>query len=67
MSPPFRLGWWVTKLENKEILFHDGGTAGFTSFIGMSPKDNSGVVILANKTSRLAHKLGIELLTISNN
>ena len=56
------LGWWVTKLENKEILFHDGGTAGFSSFIGMSPKDNSGVVILANKLSRLIHKLEMDLL-----
>jgi len=56
------LGWWVTKLENKEILFHDGGTAGFSSFIGISPKDKTGVVILANKMSRLVHKLGIELL-----
>jgi len=56
------LGWWVTKLENKEILFHDGGTAGFSSFIGISPKDKTGVVILANKMSRLVHKLGMNLL-----
>lgn len=56
------LGWWVLKRNNREILFHDGGTAGFSSFIGIEPAKNSGVVILANKLSRLTHKLGMKLL-----
>jgi CubicO group peptidase (beta-lactamase class C family) len=56
------LGWWVSKRSNREILFHDGGTAGFSSFIGIEPAKNSGVVILVNKLSRLTHKLGMKLL-----
>lgn len=56
------LGWWVSKRNNREILFHDGGTAGFSSFIGIEPAKNNGVVILANKLSRLTHKLGMDLL-----
>ncbi|MFQ5970610.1 MAG: hypothetical protein ACE5J2_08985, partial [Nitrososphaerales archaeon] len=56
------LGWWITRLENKEILHHAGGTLGFTSFVGMNPKDKSGVVILSNQISRLLPKLGMELL-----
>jgi CubicO group peptidase (beta-lactamase class C family) len=56
------LGWWVSKQNNQEILFHDGGTAGFSSFIGIEPAKKKGVVLLANKMSRQVHKLGMELL-----
>ena len=56
------LGWWVSKRNNREILFHDGGTAGFSSFIGIEPAKKKGVIILANKLSRQVHKLGMGLL-----
>ena len=56
------LGWWVYKRKDDEILFHDGGTSGFSSFIGINPMTKTGVVVLANKTSRLVHKLGMELI-----
>ena len=57
------LGWWILKLENKDILFHDGGSAGFTSCIAISPKDKTGIVALSNKAYDLqTHRLCITVL-----
>ncbi len=57
------LGWWISKFENKEILFHDGGSAGFTSCIAISPKDKTGIVALSNKAYDLqTHRLCITVL-----
>ena len=60
------LGWWISKRDNREILFHDGGTSGFSSFIGFEPAKQKGIVVLANKMSRQVHKLGMELLKNGN-
>ena len=57
------LGWWISTFAEKEILFHDGGSAGFTSTIAISPKDKTGIVALSNKAYDLhTHKLCIEVL-----
>ena len=45
----FRLGWFVFNLGNSEIIGHDGGTEGFSSFMIMNPENKSGVVVLTNK------------------
>ena len=38
----FRLGWFVFPQENIDIFGHDGGTAGFSSFMAMNPERKSG-------------------------
>jgi serine-type D-Ala-D-Ala carboxypeptidase/endopeptidase len=43
------LGWIVTKNFDDSIVWHNGGTAGFSSFIGFSQKSGIGVVVLANQ------------------
>ncbi len=61
------LGWFVMRLENNtEVLYHSGGTPGFTSFIGMIPKDNVGVVLLCNQLFPTLPKLGIDVLRMDN-
>ena len=35
-------------MEINPIVWHNGGTGGYSSFIGMLPKDKIGVVILSN-------------------
>lgn len=43
------LGWFVGLNDNNQnIAFHDGGTKGFASFIGMNRDNKTGVVVLIN-------------------
>ena len=64
----FRLGWLVFNFRNREIIGHDGGTEGFSSFLIMNSQNKSGVVILTNRLNpRPVHKLGLELLKEMNN
>ena len=58
----FRLGWFVFPQDNVDILGHDGGTEGFTSFMAINPLKKLGVVILTNRGMKPVHKLGISLL-----
>ncbi|SMC88161.1 serine hydrolase domain-containing protein [Kibdelosporangium aridum] len=44
------LGWHIVTLASgRKVVFHDGGTGGFTSLAGFSPKDGTGVAIIVNK------------------
>jgi hypothetical protein len=42
------LGWHVTTKGDSEIVWHNGGTGGYRSFIGFDPKKQAGVVVLSN-------------------
>ncbi len=43
------LGWHVlTTPSGREIVWHNGGTGGYRSFIGFDPKAGTGVVVLSN-------------------
>jgi serine-type D-Ala-D-Ala carboxypeptidase/endopeptidase len=46
------LGWHVTTEEGRpterEFVWHNGGTGGFSSFIGFCPQTRAGIVVLAN-------------------
>ena len=42
------LGWHVLTAHGKEIVWHNGGTAGYRTFIGFDPKARVGVVVLSN-------------------
>jgi len=42
------LGWHVRTIEGKEIVWHNGGTGGFRSFMGFDPSARTGVVALSN-------------------
>ena len=58
----FRLGWFAFPQIGKDVIGHDGGTEGFTSFMGINPKNQTGVVVLTNRALKPAHKLGEILL-----
>ena len=58
----FRLGWFVFPQENVDILGHDGGTEGFSSFMCMNLENQSSAVILTNRAMKPVHKLGISLI-----
>jgi CubicO group peptidase (beta-lactamase class C family) len=42
------LGWHILTRDGHEIVWHNGGTGGFRSFIGFERKTGTGVVALSN-------------------
>jgi serine-type D-Ala-D-Ala carboxypeptidase/endopeptidase len=43
------LGWHIAQgPEGREIVWHNGGTGGYRSYIGFDAKNRTGVVVLAN-------------------
>jgi hypothetical protein len=42
------LGWHVLTTNGKEVVWHNGGTAGYRTFIGFDQKARVGVVVLSN-------------------
>lgn len=56
------LGWERYKYEGQLIIEQDGGGAGFSSYIGMLPKQKIGIVLLANKGKINIKSFGRHLL-----
>lgn len=49
---PTALGWHVTEVDDGELmLWHNGGTGGYTSFLAVRPDTGTGIVILATSTA----------------
>jgi serine-type D-Ala-D-Ala carboxypeptidase/endopeptidase len=42
------LGWHIYTVNGKEIVWHNGGTGGYRSFMGFDPEARIGVVALSN-------------------
>jgi D-alanyl-D-alanine-carboxypeptidase/D-alanyl-D-alanine-endopeptidase len=42
------LGWHILARDGREIIWHNGGTGGFRSFVGYDRKNGVGVVALSN-------------------
>lgn len=62
-SPTMKVGlaWHILTREDNAIIFHDGGTGGYRSFIGFSNEKKKGVVVLTN-SNRDANDIGLHLL-----
>jgi D-alanyl-D-alanine-carboxypeptidase/D-alanyl-D-alanine-endopeptidase len=45
------LGWFVRSGNDDEIIWKDGGTGGYASFVGFSTHLRSGAVVLSNSTN----------------
>jgi len=45
------LGWHLLKKDSSEIIWHNGGTGGYRSFIGFDKSKGLGVVVLSNSTN----------------
>ena len=55
------LNWGVQDVGDEKIIWHSGGTAGFSTFVGFDPAKNVGVVVLANSAHR-ADDIGLHLI-----
>ncbi|MCJ8270716.1 MAG: beta-lactamase family protein [Psychrosphaera sp.] len=59
------LGWLMMPLNDEKtenVVFHNGATGGFRSFMGFDESSNTGVVILSNST-RYVDALGKDILS----
>jgi CubicO group peptidase (beta-lactamase class C family) len=45
------LGWHIRKTDAGEIIWHNGGTGGYRSFVGFDLKARTGVVVLSNTST----------------
>lgn len=66
------LGWQITgTLEGLSVLWHNGGTGGYRSFVGFDKSNQTGVVVLSNYGDAFAgdssvDKMGMRLLTLGS-
>ena len=52
------LGWHILNMENgRELIWHNGGTAGYTSSMGLDIENKNGIIILSN-VSAYSEKMG---------
>ncbi|HTR38856.1 MAG TPA: serine hydrolase [Bryobacteraceae bacterium] len=57
------LGWHIDTRFGSDIVWHNGGTGGYRSFIGYNPKTRVGVVVLSNtSTPAGVDDIGLHLL-----
>jgi CubicO group peptidase (beta-lactamase class C family) len=54
-------GWFTSTAGDRELLWHNGGTGGFSSYVGIDRAAGRGVVVLGN-TDRGVERLGMALL-----
>jgi serine-type D-Ala-D-Ala carboxypeptidase/endopeptidase len=57
------LGWLIARLPGAAgpVLWHNGGTSGFRSFVALARETDTAVVVLSN-TARSVDRLGLRLL-----
>lgn len=56
------LGWITSQVSGRTVTWHNGGTGGFRSFIGLDPAADRAVVLLSNTTAPI-DDAALELLT----
>jgi len=55
------LGWHISKKYGAGLIWHNGGTGGYHSFLGFDPNQKRGIVVLANSARRI-DDIGFHLL-----
>ena len=56
------LGWLVSRIGDREIMWHNGATGGYWTFIGFDLKNRLGVVVLSNAILSI-DDIGLHLVT----
>ena len=61
------LGWHISTGAGRDIIWHNGGTGGYRSYLGLDPKNRTGVVVLSNmSTNAGVNDIGLHLLEPSS-
>jgi hypothetical protein len=58
------LGWGLYDLPGQEIIWHNGLTAGYTSYMGFNKELGNGVIILFNHFDAPSWQVGERILSI---
>jgi CubicO group peptidase (beta-lactamase class C family) len=62
-GPDTGLGWLFANRGGNDVIWHNGGTYGYRSFVGFDPKTRVGVVVLSNTfTAAGVDDIGMHLL-----
>ncbi|GJM26895.1 MAG: penicillin-binding protein [Phycisphaerae bacterium] len=56
------LGWHIRDHKGRKLIWHNGGTGGFRSFVGFAPDKKFGVVVLTNTGSLGVDDIGFHTL-----
>lgn len=56
------LNWMIRKTSNNAIVWHNGGTGGYRTFLGLDPSGKRAVVIMTNSSGAGADDIGMHLL-----
>lgn len=56
------LNWFTLHAGSDTIVWHNGGTGGYRTFIGFAPSRNAGVVVMTNTGGAGADDIGFHLL-----
>jgi len=56
------LNWLIVRAGTDTILWHNGGTGGYRTFIGIEPSRKTGVVVMTNTGGTGADDIGMHLL-----
>ncbi|MFG1995007.1 serine hydrolase domain-containing protein [Actinoplanes sp. NPDC048988] len=59
------LGWMGRRFQETTQLWHNGGTSGFTSFVGFDPDHRTAVVLLSNSQRLMDKEAGDLLRTLT--
>lgn len=59
------MGWTLWSDDGKYIMFKDGGTGGYRSFLGIDKKNKFGVVVLAN-SNNIITEIGLHIIDSSS-
>lgn len=59
------LNWFTTYAGTDTIVWHNGGTGGYRTFIGFEPSRKVGVVVMTNTTGAGADDIGFHILNPS--
>jgi serine-type D-Ala-D-Ala carboxypeptidase/endopeptidase len=62
-TPLVGQGWFISTLHNDEIVWKDGGTGGYASFVGFSTKSRRARILLSNAADYSANtRAGMHLI-----
>jgi len=56
------LGWMLSTSNQANLIWHNGGTGGFRSYIGFNPQLKRGIAILSNSTEDWPDEFGLLVL-----
>lgn len=55
------LGWFSDPLDNRQLIFHGGGTGGYVTFVALDKEKKTGVFVATNSTSK-SDDIGVHIL-----